>query len=102
MLKGIKMQDIYPFKGSQELLYENGDFAVAAGVWNGVWRVGLRWTGGRAGYPHRDGYNPCWFCLPEGDLAVDFLKNLIAKDSADNAKIIQAIEKLQKQNTKGA
>jgi hypothetical protein len=78
----------------EEILYEDEEFSVAYGQWEGEVdpgpRIGMRWNGqgDDAGYPKLF-QHPVWFMLPE-HLTVSTLRGLQDQEHANR----QAIERL--------
>jgi hypothetical protein len=55
---------------SHTIIYNNGDFSIAYGIWDGIdKRLALRWNGDEEGigYPNQGG-NPLWFQLPSDEI----------------------------------
>jgi hypothetical protein len=90
-------QDVHHSKFPVEaVLYDDGDFAIAWGSYDGGPRVlGVRWNGGEAdaGYPKLFG-NPVWMVIP-GALTVPIVSGLVARASADQQAVIRVLETLR-------
>jgi len=77
------------------VLYDDGDFSIAWGTYDGGRRcLGMRWNGdpNDAGYPKLF-QHPVWFVLPE-ELSVPFVKSLLGT-TADNKAVLKVLEELE-------
>jgi hypothetical protein len=80
-------------------LYDDGEFAIAWGPYDGgPERIGMRWSGDPAtptdvGYPKLFS-NPVWFMLPEA-LSVSIAKGLVGAPNADQVAVLQVLEALR-------
>lgn len=81
------------------LLYDDGEFAVAWGSYEGgPRRLGMRWSGD-PNNPDDTGYpklfkHPVWFMLPEA-LNVAFARALVGTPSADQQAVLHVLEQLR-------
>jgi len=78
------------------VLYDNGEFAIAWGTYDGGQKLlGMRWNGG----PNDPGYpklfqHPVWFVLPN-ELSVPLVRALLGEESADNQALLRVLEDLR-------
>lgn len=82
------------------VLYDNGEFAVAWGTYDGGPRcLGMRWNGGPSdpGYPKLF-QHPVWFVLP-WQLSVPLVKALLGTSSADDTALLKVLEELRASGT---
>jgi len=72
------------------LLFNNGEYSIIWGKFDGVPAMGVRWNGDedRVGYP-RQGRHPLWYVEPD-IIAIGILKHLLTIQSTNN---IQTDEK---------
>lgn len=83
----------------QHILYEDAEFAIAWGPYDGgPERLGMRWSGDPknaddVGYPKLF-KNPVWFMLPEA-LSVSIAKGLVGAPDADQIAVLQVLEALR-------
>ena len=60
-----------------EVIYDNGEFAIAALQWNKKNRIAIRWNGSgddSLGYPQSHSH-PTWFVIPK-EVALAYAQNL--------------------------
>jgi len=83
----------------QHLLYDDSEFAIAWGSYDGgPEQIGMRWSGNPAnaddvGYPKLF-QHPVWFMLPQV-LSVSIAKGLVGASNADQTAVLQVLEALR-------
>jgi|WetSurMetagenome_2_1015567.scaffolds.fasta_scaffold02563_9 hypothetical protein len=91
----MKAKDVNPSNFIVEhIVFENEDFSVVIGLWEGESRcMAMRWNGENndPGYPKLFN-NPVWFIV-EKSLALPFLNSLRYVANSDKKEIEKAIQK---------
>jgi hypothetical protein len=72
------------------VLYDDGDFSMVLGTWDGKKLIGVRWNNN---FPTSHGH-PVWLLLPEGELTINILKGVLGIKHANNDQIIDALKNL--------
>lgn len=79
-----------------DVLYNNGEFSIAYGLWEGRNRVlAMRWNGeddNDAGYPKTFGH-PMWFII-DGELNLTFVRSLIGARNSNNEAVLKVLNEL--------
>ncbi|CAM3484703.1 hypothetical protein FLLO111716_13635 [Flavobacterium longum] len=78
----MRPERVKPYKFHKHtIIYDDGDFAVAYGIWEGRdERLAMRWNGygDDIGYPSQGG-NPLWFQLPNTGIWTSAMLEALAK-----------------------
>lgn len=84
------LENMMKFKPNS-ILYDNGDFKIAWGLWSEdeSEKLGMRWKG----YPYERSGEEAWLVIPT-EIEIDFIKALINKDGSNINKIFNVLKKI--------
>lgn len=77
-----------------QVLFDDGSYSVAAGVFEGSRSLGVRWNGSDddAGFPNQGG-NPLWHVVPDF-LSEPILRAILEEELSDSSVDTERVEKI--------